>query len=282
MLIPIDSIVPNPEQPRQAIPEESLAELAESIRTHGLINPIAVEAAGNQFILIDGERRWRAAKLAGLREIEASVRPGLNGSGSLERLILATVANLQREDMNPLEKARAFQKLLDTGMSLAEVASTVGMHISSVTNYLLILRANALVQESIASGAIPADGSALRAILAIEDPALQRAVVQGAAARKLPAAGIMALARRVQQGKRASKAAVAKAKARDELSATWAGKWNMIAQAGNPHIDSAEIRATALETCQNCALYLGASPKVCRDCPAVDLLKNILRGQNGT
>lgn len=280
MLIPIDRIVPNPEQPRKHISDDTLSELAESIRLHGLINPIAVEAAGDDFILIDGERRWRAAKLAGLTEIEASVRPGLNGSGQLERLVLATVANLQREDMNPLEKALAFKKLIDTGMSQSEVARTVGMSLASIQNYLLILRMDPWIQELIAAGEIPADPIAVRAILAVEDPALQKAVVRGAVARSLPAAGVVALARRIQHGKRISRIAIAKAKARDELSVTWAGKWNMIAQAGNPHIDSAGLRQAAIKTCEACALYLEASPKTCRDCPAVDMLRNILIARN--
>jgi ParB-like chromosome segregation protein Spo0J len=214
--------------------------------------------------------------MAGCVEIEASVRPGMNGTGSLERLVLATTANLQRADMNPVDKAHAFQNLLDAGMSQAEVAQAVGLSVASISNYLLILRANTLIQNNVASGALPADANALRALMAIEDQALQYAVVRGAAVNKLPASGVIALARRMQNGKKASKKMIAKAKARDELHATWAGKWNMIAQAGNPHIESADLHKAAVETCQACALFLGASPKVCRDCPAVDLLRKFL------
>jgi len=287
MLIPIDSIVPNPEQPRKDISDDTLSELAESIRMHGLINPIAVEAApgfnptgapGAYFILIDGERRWRAAKLAGLTEIEASVRPGMNGTGSLERLILATTANLQREDMTAVEKALAFQKLMDAGLSMADTARLVGLSAASVDNYLLILRLPEKIQGLVQAGELSAGARAVRALLNITDADMQLVIARAAAKKRLPEAGVVSLARRMQQGKNVARRNKA-AKSKPELSAFWNGRWNMIAQAGNPHI-SAELKEAAVETCENCALFDDASPKVCRDCPAVELLRKIVRGAN--
>jgi ParB family transcriptional regulator, chromosome partitioning protein len=278
MLIPVDTIIPNPEQPRKTFDQAGLQELADSIKLHGLINPIAVEDAGDHYILIDGERRWRAAQLAGLEEIEASVRPGLNGSGQVERLVLATVANLQRADMNPLEKAQAFQRLMATGLSQVEVARMVGMHTASIGNYLLLLRAPESMQVLFAQGKLPSDAAAVRALLAIADPDAQRIVANAAARRNLPASAVIALARKVQQGKKVARRVKSQAKSREELSSTWAGKWNMIAQAGNPHI-SAEWRDAALATCNECPLIEDASPKMCRDCAGPGLLRRLVAVQ---
>lgn len=273
MKIPIDSVLKNPEQPRKEFDPTELASLAESIREHGLINPIAVEEAGDHFILIDGERRWRAACLAGLTEIEASVRPGLNGSGQVERLVLATVANIQRADMNPVEKAMAFQRIIDTGLSVGEVGRMTGLSSSSVTNYLLILRLPEEIQAFVREGKLSPGARSIRAILDITDSNVQLVIARAAAMKGMSEIEVLSLARRMQQGKWAGKQK--KSKERDELSATWGGKWNMISQAGNPHI-SPELRVAAVETCKGCPLLGDASPKMCRDCPAVDLLKRVV------
>jgi ParB family chromosome partitioning protein len=272
MLIPITKILPNPEQPRKEYDQAALKSLAESIKEHGLINPIAVETAGDSYILIDGERRWRAARMAGLTEIEASVRPGLNGSGSLERLILATVANLQHEDMNPVDKANAFKKLLDTGLTHYAVANNVNSTVATVDNYLLILRLPDPIQDLIATGKLGSSRAVVSALLNITDSSMQLIIALSAAKKNLSDIGVVALARRMQAGKRMAKRN--KVKSREELSVTWAGKWNMIAQAGNPHI-SFELRTAAVEVCQACPLFDDASPKLCRECPAPQLLKKV-------
>lgn len=132
--IPVDDITPNPQQPRQEFDQTALDELAASIKEHGVIQPIVVEIqAADSYILHDGERRWRAAKLAGLATIPAYVlAPGADPKALLLR---AVVANVQRADLNPIELAQSYQKMKDDfGMSDADIAQAVGKSRSSVAN----------------------------------------------------------------------------------------------------------------------------------------------------
>lgn len=276
MLIPLDKIVSNPQQPRHNFDQAEMAELAESIRQHGVINPIAVEDYGDLYILIDGERRVRAARIAGLTEIEASVRPGLNGGGALERLILATVANVQRSDMTPLEKAKAFRDLAETGMTQGQIAKTVGYSLATVTNYLLILRLPATIQAHYGDNTLPNDARVVRSLLDLNDTDLQLAVTNAAVNRKMGGSEIITLARRMKSGRKQAKRLHMKGK--QDLSVTWSGKWNMIAQIGNPRM-SPEWKAAALGVCQVCPLVDDASPKICCGCAGAELLKKLVEGE---
>lgn len=144
MKIPVNQILPNPEQPRENFDQASLEELAASIREVGIIQPITVEISedGQTYILHDGERRWRAAKLANLTEIPAEIvsplpaGEGAGGEGDIsrQRLTRALVANVQRQDLSPLEVARAYQRLRDLGLTDTQIAAKVGKSRSSVTN----------------------------------------------------------------------------------------------------------------------------------------------------
>jgi ParB family chromosome partitioning protein len=143
--IELSQIAPNPRQPRQAISDESLETLASSIRSTGLLQPVLVrprsqvaQGGASAYELIAGERRWRAARLAGLAKIPAIVRD----LDERESAAMALVENLQREDLNPIEQAEAFQRLMsEFGLTHAVIADQVGMNRSSVTN---ILRLNEL------------------------------------------------------------------------------------------------------------------------------------------
>jgi ParB family chromosome partitioning protein len=137
MKIAIDKILKNPEQPRKDFSD--LDSLAQSIKEHGLINPIAVEEAGGMYILIDGERRWRAARLAGLKEIEANVKPALNGGGRKEHLVMAMIANLQREDISPIDEAGSYKKMQEMGIKIERIAQIVGKNISVIYRYMILL-----------------------------------------------------------------------------------------------------------------------------------------------
>jgi ParB/RepB/Spo0J family partition protein len=133
--IPVDQIVPNPEQPRKVFDPDKLKELAQSIKEVGVIQPITVEAAEEVYILHDGERRWRAAQLAGLTEIPAEIVDGDVAGSQRERLTRALVANVQREDLTPLEVARAYSRLRDElGLTDQEIADRVGKSRSAVAN----------------------------------------------------------------------------------------------------------------------------------------------------
>jgi ParB family chromosome partitioning protein len=134
--IPIDRVSINPHQPRKQFSDASLAELAASIKTTGLIQPIIVRQLGDAFQLIAGERRWRAAKLAGLREISAIVRE-VDGYTQAQ---MALVENIQREDLNPLDRAQAYQTLLQQlGATQAELAARLGEDRSTIANHLRLL-----------------------------------------------------------------------------------------------------------------------------------------------
>jgi ParB family chromosome partitioning protein len=143
--IDIDRIVPNTQQPRKHFNEEALNELADSIRAHGLIQPVVVRALPENFYeLIAGERRWRAAQRAGLMRLPALVREP-EGDSSLE---LALIENLQREDLNPIEEAQAYERLIvEYGLTQEEVARRVGKSRVTITNMLRLLRLPGEVQQ---------------------------------------------------------------------------------------------------------------------------------------
>ncbi|MFW5897094.1 MAG: ParB/RepB/Spo0J family partition protein [Bacillota bacterium] len=145
----IGRITPNPYQPRRDFDQERLRELAESIATHGVVQPIIVRQAGDQYELVAGERRWRAAKLAGLKEIPALLQE-LSDRDVME---IALIENLQREDLNPVEEARAYQVLQDEfGLTQKELAERVGVSRPQVANMLRLLHLPDGVRQMIADG----------------------------------------------------------------------------------------------------------------------------------
>ncbi len=126
MNIPINKIRPNPRQPRTIFDADELQELAQSIRENGIIQPIVVEQDKDGYTLVAGERRWRAAKIAGMKEIEAVVRPPSNHRGS-QRLAHALIENVQRSAMGPVDEARAYQELVNELGTADAVAKKVGV-----------------------------------------------------------------------------------------------------------------------------------------------------------
>ena len=169
--VSLDAIAPNPEQPRAAFDEEALAELAESIRIHGLLQPIVVESDGHGgYRLIAGERRLRAARLAGLPTLPAIIRPATESSR--HALELALVENLHRSDLNALEEASAYARLADAfGLSHEAIGLRVGRSRSAVANTLRLLQLPASIQEALAAGRISAGHA--RALLALATSAAQ-------------------------------------------------------------------------------------------------------------
>ena len=185
--IPLDQLSPNPEQPRKIFDDESLAELADSIRRHGVLQPLLVSEDGSgKYLVIAGERRWRAARLAGLKTVPAVIRERL---GAHDELALALVENLQRRDLSALEEARAFEHLRsEHGLSQAEIAKQVGMDRSTVANALRLLRLPERIQELVESGRLSAGHG--RALLALPDDEsrlswAEKAVADGLSVRDL-------------------------------------------------------------------------------------------------
>jgi ParB family transcriptional regulator, chromosome partitioning protein len=163
--IAIDTIAPNPHQPRKDFDNNSLDDLATSLRQTGVLQPVVVRRAGTGYELIVGERRWRAAKLAGLTRIPAIVREATDA----QALELALVENLLREDLNPMEEAEAYQRLLaEFGWNQEELAQRVGRDRSTVANCLRLLRLPEIIQADLRAGRL-AMGHA-RALLALPSP----------------------------------------------------------------------------------------------------------------
>lgn len=162
--LPIDEIVPNPDQPRSRFDESSLDELASSIKEVGVLQPVIVKAGESGHILIAGERRWRAARRAGLESIPAVVR----GSSGDANLVEALVENVQRQDLTPLEEAHAYKQLLeDYGMTQEAVAERVGKSRPAVANTLRLLQLPGPVQTLVDAGGLSAGHA--RALLALDD-----------------------------------------------------------------------------------------------------------------
>ena len=150
----LDRIRPNPFQPRTVFDEAGLAELRTSIEAHGVLQPVVVRPAGGVergfYELVSGERRWRASRLAGKTTIPAVVRPGVRDDEMLE---LALVENLQRRDLDPMERARGFRQLLESLQGTQEqVAERVGLQRSTITNHLRLLELPRPVQDALAQG----------------------------------------------------------------------------------------------------------------------------------
>ncbi len=168
--IPVDEIIPNPYQPRRSLHEESLEELAQSIREHGLIQPLIVtrDEESGKYQLIAGERRWRAAMMAGLSTVPAIVKE----VSPRQMLEIALVENIQRADLNPLEEAEAYRFLIEEfGLTQEEVAKRVGKSRAAVANTVRLLRLPPEVKKALAEGLIT-EGHA-RALLALPSPELQ-------------------------------------------------------------------------------------------------------------
>ncbi len=162
--VAVTSISPNPQQPRKQFDDEQLEDLASSIREHGIIQPLILiqGSTSNRYSLIAGERRLRAAKLAGLTEVPAIVRTVTEQ----EQLEFAIIENVQREDLNPLERARAYQSLLESfSLTHDDIARRVGKSRVSVTNTLRLLNLPAVAQEALLHGEI-SEGHA-RALLGL-------------------------------------------------------------------------------------------------------------------
>jgi ParB family chromosome partitioning protein len=182
--VPVNTIAPNPRQPRQIFDEDSLAELAASIAAVGLLQPVVVrKVAARSYELIMGERRWRASQLAGVDVIPAIVRE----TSDDDMLRNALMENLHREQLNPLEEAAAYQQLLDDfAATHEELARRVGRSRPHISNTIRLLNLPPAVQKRVAAGVLSAGHA--RALLAIDDPAAQdqlahRIVAEGLSVR---------------------------------------------------------------------------------------------------
>lgn len=197
--IALDAIETNPYQPRQDFDPDSLAELAASIQKQGIIQPITVRRLQEgRYQLISGERRWQASKIAGLKTIPAYVRT----ADDQQMLELALIENIQRQDLNPIEIALSYQRLIaECGLKQEELGDRVGKKRSTVTNYLRLLKLPPDIQAGLRDGTISMGHA--RALLGLEDPAKQLFVYQKIVAEQLSVRQVEAL---VQQDNRSAAA----------------------------------------------------------------------------
>jgi len=171
--IDIDLIEPSPAQPRTHFDEDRLEELAQSIRSNGIVQPLLLRRHGARYQLVAGERRWRAAQRAGLQRVPAVVRD-IPDNKLLE---LALIENIQRQELNPIEEAHAYKRLIETlGLTQEVVAQRVGRDRSFVTNYLRLLRLPEDIQRLVEEEKISMGHA--RALLGVDDPDIQRRVAK--------------------------------------------------------------------------------------------------------
>ncbi len=167
-LVKVALIEPNQSQPRKKFDEEQMAELAQSIKQHGILQPLLVQKRDGFYEIIAGERRWRAAKLAGLKEVPVMIREYT----PQESMEIALIENLQREDLNPIEEAKAYQQLIqEFGLKQEEIAAKVAKNRTTITNAMRLLKLDPVIQDMVIENVI-SSGHA-RAILGLEDQGMQ-------------------------------------------------------------------------------------------------------------
>jgi ParB family chromosome partitioning protein len=189
--VDLDRLTPNPRQPRTYIDEAQLDELAQSIRANGIIQPILVRTSGDQYEIVAGERRWRAAQRAGLLKVPVTVRDVPDD----KLLEVALVENIQREDLNPIEEAQAYRRLADElHLSQEAIAAAVGKDRTTIANTMRLLRLPAEVRNDVSAGVLSMGHA--RALLALPEEAAQRRVAREVVARGSSVRETEALVRR--------------------------------------------------------------------------------------
>ena len=193
--VDIDLLSPNEQQPRALMDDAKLEELTQSIKANGIIQPILVRRAGNAYRIIAGERRWRAAQRAGLLKVPIVVRDVPEGSEK-QLLELALVENIQRENLNPVDEALAYQRLADNfALTQDQIAAAVGKDRSSVANFLRLLKLPEEVRGDLAAGALSMGHA--RALLGLTAAASQRQAAREVIARALSVRDTEALVKKM-------------------------------------------------------------------------------------
>jgi ParB family chromosome partitioning protein len=195
--VDVDQISPNEHQPRHRFEDARLDELAQSIKANGVIQPIVVRKVDGGYRIIAGERRWRAAQRAGLTRVPVVVKEMAAGSDA-QLLEMALIENIQREDLNPIDQAAAYEKLsTDFRMTQEEIAAAVGKDRSSVANHMRLLKLPQEVRAEVAGGRLSMGHA--RALLSIVDEGAQRQVAREVIARNLSVRETEAMVKRVGQ-----------------------------------------------------------------------------------
>ena len=279
-MIPVEDVLPNPDQPREEFDSAEIESLAQSIKEHGQIQPVKVEEHAGHYTLIDGERRLRATKLLGRDLIRAEVHT--YDESPVDKFTQALAANLQRADLNPIEEGKAFKKLHKQGKTLRTIASMAGKSITHINFRLKLLDFEPEIQELFAARKLPIDPATVYAIASLPDE-LRARMAARYAARGTGGTGIKASVSRILRTEQDEAADVPLAGRKRSpasiLSDAPDGESRIMKLAGEsgsmPQWEL--INKAAAETCESCDLNDMASAKMCKDCPAVELLKRLNR-----
>lgn len=180
LFLDINSISPNSKQPRKNFNEEKIAELAKSIEVHGILQPIMVRRVGSGYEIVAGERRWRAARKAGLKKVPCIVRELTEE----QNMLIAIIENMQREDLNPMEEAEALSQMVTTfGLTQEQISKSVGKSRPYITNALRLLKLPVEIQELVSAGQLSMGHA--RAIIGIEDRKIQLELARYAAKEEI-------------------------------------------------------------------------------------------------
>lgn len=280
-LLSVDLIDPNPDQPRKEFSEEDMESLADSIGTYGVMNPIAVKGPteAGRYILIDGERRLRASKMAEKKTVPAAIHASIDPD--VDSLMLAVITNLQRVDLNPIEEGAAYKRLLDMGYTVAAICRMVGKSYPTVDMRLKLLQFEPAIQDQYSAGRLPLDNKAISALQILPDniriKAAMKFAASGATARQIESTCSRLINTKNLFRYTPNKKFDRKAIPSIELSGarpipaftvlSERGKmpaWNLIEEA-------------ARGTCDDCLIRDSASLENCKDCGAVDLLSRLIK-----
>jgi len=298
MTVPIDRIRPNPFQPRGQFDPQAMEELAQSIREHGVIQPVVLLRDGRQYTLVAGERRWRAAQIAGQKTIPAIVHDCLSEE---QMATWAMLENVCREALDPISEARGYQVLIQQfGMDAAEIATKTGRHPATIKSMLLLLDLDPEIQDLVARGVLPRDARVAKAFLSIPNRAARVRLAQrlGQYERVTVKTIVTACERLVEQISEPQRVtsrrqALNRAQAAEGCDAP-----------GESIVPWVEIRQAAANVCQQCDIWestlrLTREPAwsiiaheseavcgecsvrdiaaACGGCPQVDLLRRLIR-----
>lgn len=279
--IEIDRILPNPEQPRKTFDATELRELADSILANGVIEPVVVEEAGDFFILHDGERRVRAARLAGSMSVPAVISPPLNGTGPLERLTRALVANIQRADMSPVDEALAMWRMkAEFGLSIHEIAKQIGKAYTTVNLRMKLAQLNPEIQALMREKRLSTEPRAVQALLSIKNEKARIALARELASRKASATAVVKACNKFNVLQNETKEQGTPAtRALRRRSDQWP-EWDALYAIGKVPPWPA-INDRIMSTCDACALRPVASESTCNGCALVVMVRGLMEDVNG-
>lgn len=285
--VPVDRVMPNPDQPRKAFSKETIDELAESIRANGLINPITVEPGeADDYILIAGERRLRAFRSLGLAEIPAIIQEKSNHNGR-EAFVKSVVENIQRENMNPIDEARAYQRLYDEyHLNWTEVSLVVGKSIGVISQATVLLKLEPEIVDLIAAGKFTHSAEVARMLLRIPDSAARVGLVQRMAGKQLTGKQIVAAAEKLAEMLSGQKIVVDDKAKSPVMKLTQyrhfgisdddaPSGWDAMQMVGKVPPWKKLVEAITA-SCNACALASMASATTCKECPLVDTLGRLV------